>query len=103
MSEIDSNETCQSLMEKARALMQQAERIRKEARKAVIAEILEKMKAYSITVNDLRPGGKRAVRCAGEPVYRDPTTGKTWTGMGRMPEWLKSAIANGAKIESFRI
>jgi DNA-binding protein H-NS len=26
----------------------------------------------------------------GRPKYLDPATGKTWTGKGRMPEWVKA-------------
>lgn len=101
--EIRRQESYQSLMDKAQELMQQAERLRKQERQAAIIEILEKMKAYSIKLHDLEPARRQAMRLVGEPVYRDPATRKTWTGMGRMPGWLKSAIENGTPIESFRI
>ena len=37
------------------------------------------------------------------PKFCDPATGDTWTGRGLQPLWLKSAIAAGAELESFRI
>jgi len=79
-----------------------------------IKRIGELMQQYVITTDELT--GKPATRAAkGEPrpssltgskvapKYRDPATGKTWTGRGLQPLWLKSAIAAGAELESFRI
>lgn len=34
--------------------------------------------------------------------YKDPATGKVWTGFGRQPDWLKKAIAAGQTLESLR-
>ena len=35
--------------------------------------------------------GKKSRSGAGVAKYRDPTSGKTWTGFGRAPDWLASA------------
>jgi DNA-binding protein H-NS len=32
--------------------------------------------------------------------YKDQATGKTWSGFGRQPEWLKKALAAGQSLES---
>ena len=37
------------------------------------------------------PTGKKARSGAGVAKYRDPKSGKTWTGFGRAPDWLASA------------
>ena len=37
------------------------------------------------------PRGKKARSGAGVAKYRDPKSGKTWTGFGRAPAWLASA------------
>ena len=37
------------------------------------------------------PGGKKARSGAGVAKYRDPKSGRTWTGFGRAPDWLASA------------
>jgi len=37
------------------------------------------------------------------PKYRDAVTGATWTGRGKQPKWLETAIRSGKKLEDFRI
>jgi DNA-binding protein H-NS len=37
------------------------------------------------------------------PKYRNPQTGETWSGRGLQPNWLKSALAAGHKIEEFSV
>ena len=37
------------------------------------------------------PSRKKARSGAGVAKYRDPKSGKTWTGFGRAPDWLASA------------
>ena len=34
--------------------------------------------------------------------YRDPATGETWSGRGRMPNWLKKKQDAGEDIEKYR-
>lgn len=33
--------------------------------------------------------------------YRDPETGKTWSGRGRMATWLAEKVRSGAQIEDY--
>lgn len=43
-------------------------------------------------------------RDAGQPVaakYRDPDTGETWSGRGRMATWLTERIKGGARLDDF--
>lgn len=91
------------LQEKIAALKKEAEEARKQEVSQVIAEIKAKMAEYMISVEDLRPGTKRARKARGQAKYADPVTGKTWTGKGRMPEWLKQAIAQGKSLDSFAV
>ncbi len=37
------------------------------------------------------------------PKYRHPLTGETWSGRGRMANWLVQALAGGATLEAFRV
>ena len=37
------------------------------------------------------------------PKYRDPRTGKTWSGRGRTPIWLRDQEEKGKDREDFRI
>ena len=60
---------------------------------------------------------KRAVRSPGRkevglqqnhaagmrPKYRDPATGETWSGRGRMATWLESKQNAGEEIEKYRL
>jgi DNA-binding protein H-NS len=37
------------------------------------------------------------------PKYRDPATGETWSGRGRMATWLKKKQDAGEDIEKYRV
>lgn len=71
---------------------------------SVKAQIYALMEEYSLTFEELMPrrrgrkAGTGAVREKAEAKYQDPKTGKTWSGMGRAPAWLK-----GKKRERFLI
>ncbi|MDR2990707.1 MAG: H-NS histone family protein [Burkholderiaceae bacterium] len=62
---------------------------------AVLAEMREKIARYGLTAGELGfpptaapapvPAGDRTVSV---PKYRDPQSGKTWSGRGRTPVWL---------------
>jgi len=43
-----------------------------------------------------------AKRKSAAPKYRGPN-GDTWTGRGKRPRWLTSALAEGKKLEDFLI
>jgi DNA-binding protein H-NS len=38
-----------------------------------------------------------------KPKYRDPATGETWSGRGRMATWLKRKQDAGEDIEKYRV
>jgi hypothetical protein len=38
-----------------------------------------------------------------KPKYRDPSTGETWSGRGRMAMWLKHKQDAGEDIEKYRV
>lgn len=82
-------------------LLQQREALEKaiaEARQneisAAVTKVREIVAEYGLTVQDVFPGrgGKSgAVKSGGAKVaakYRDPATGKTWTGRGKAPKWI---------------
>ncbi|MBU8542904.1 MULTISPECIES: H-NS histone family protein [Roseomonadaceae] len=48
-------------------------------------------------------GAKKAGKSSVEAKYRNPETGTTWSGRGRMPIWLKVAEAEGKSRENFAI
>lgn len=72
----------------------------------VVAQIRESIATFGLTVEQLfgrkakalkaaagkaLGGGKAARKGAGIPKYRDPKTGKTWTGFGKAPSWIAGA------------
>ncbi|MBU9385344.1 H-NS histone family protein [Burkholderia gladioli] len=63
---------------------------RETEREAAIAQIRELMKSLDISVQDLQEkvAKRRSARVSKAPLYRDPVSGKTWTGRGRQPAWL---------------
>jgi len=86
-------------------LEKQAEALRKNELKSVIAKIRHAIDEYGLTATDLGFGTgarktavktvktvkRRTARSAGVAKYRDPATGQTWTGHGRPPAWIVAA------------
>ncbi|KIG01486.1 histone family protein nucleoid-structuring protein H-NS [Caballeronia concitans] len=66
-----------------------AEARRKEERLALI-EIVQKMREYGITLNELLGRKPEAPHAAPDVAikYRDPASGATWSGRGRAPHWI---------------
>ena len=102
-------------------LQSQATDIKAREFDKTVREILAKMQAFGITVDELRVGKTRPnkVASAGStrranarqgakppvtvpPKYRGPN-GETWTGRGLTPRWLAALIASGMAKESYLI
>ena len=73
-----------------------------EIKPQIIQKLRATIRQYAITPEELFPGvglgSARRGRTAGTPKYRDPVTGKTWSGHGRAPAWIV-----GKNREEFRI
>ncbi len=96
--------TYKELKAQAEALLQQAEAARLAEIAAVVAEIRAKMKEYGITLADLKGGAKKAKPGAAVAAkYRNPTTGESWSGRGRAPNWLADEVARGRSRDEFLI
>ena len=66
----------------------------------VVSKIKGLMVQYGLTLADLggasvsvkkrgrKPGVKAAKKTVGEARFRDPASGKTWTGRGKPPTWI---------------
>ncbi|WP_080484358.1 MULTISPECIES: H-NS histone family protein [Burkholderia cepacia complex] len=63
---------------------------RKAEREVAIGQIKALMKEFDLSVLDLqeRVQKRNSKRMSTVPKYRDPATGKTWSGRGRQPAWL---------------
>ena len=79
-----------------REMQAELERLHQESertRRIEKGKALEKIRAL-IAEYDLQPGELGIVpprpegATASPPRYRDPLTGATWTGRGRVPRWL---------------
>lgn len=77
------------------AQIAELERKAKEARALELAgakaQIAEIMATYGLTLDDLRGVRQSKPSKARQTVpakYRNPETGATWTGRGRVPLWL---------------
>jgi DNA-binding protein H-NS len=67
-----------------RALEVEAEQLRRQELREILADMRRKIKDYGITPDQLfGPDLSDLVR------YRNPDTGETWNGMGRPPNWIK--------------
>ncbi|TXH88680.1 MAG: H-NS histone family protein [Rhodoferax sp.] len=116
--------TLLSLQAQIAELQLKAAQIKSKEYAATVADIQAKMKAFGITIADLKkaqsnpkagrkrrkaaeekPAAKRASKLAGvkvEPKYRN-TDRQTWTGRGVAPKWITEAIAAGRSKDDFLI
>jgi DNA-binding protein H-NS len=92
-------------------LEKQAQDLFKKEVATVIAKIQGLMQEYGLTPDDIAgrvkafkdykaPKATKQVKTskpAGIPKYRDPVSGKTWTGHGKAPAWIAAAVKAGKK------
>lgn len=91
-------------------LQKQADEIRSVELAQTIQEILSKMEAYGITLDELEriKGRSRKQSATNKSVnpapvkYRGPN-GETWSGRGLMPKWLRFLTDQGQTKESYLI
>jgi DNA-binding protein H-NS len=70
----------------------------------VVARMRQRLESLGFKLTPIKPAkAARPQRVRGVPKYRNPTTGKTWTGKGRQPKWIAEALATGASLNSFLI
>lgn len=87
-----------------------------DARAALLQEVEERSAALGLTAAQLINGrqasgrvetrktkGKRPAAEPAEVRYRDPESGGTWTGNGRIPKWMKQAEASGRNRAEFLV
>lgn len=96
----------QEILNQIEALKQQAESVRKQEMAGAISQIREIMAKYGITPADLGMTGRgagRAKAAASVAKYRDPVSGKTWSGRGRRPSWVLDLERQGKSLDDLRI
>ncbi|PVX85679.1 H-NS histone family protein [Paraburkholderia unamae] len=75
-------------------LESQATALRQQEYDAVLADIREKVIEFGYTEREIfgsRRGRPRLSHSVSPAKYRDPATGATWSGRGRVPNWIKDA------------
>jgi DNA-binding protein H-NS len=98
--------TLTSIQRQIAELQKKAEQIIKKESAQAIAKVRELIEKYGLTSEDIglsgraraaatkrssgqgKGGRKKSATSVGVPVYRDPDTGKTWTGRGKPPTWI---------------
>lgn len=96
----------QQILSQIEELKRQAEEARRQEMSGAIAEIKRLMAQFGITVEDLGVtgrAGKTRPKSTGNAKYRDPASGKTWSGRGRRPGWVLELEGQGKSVEDFRI
>lgn len=91
----------QEIQAQIRELTTAAATARKVELDHALATIQELIQQYDLTQEDVlgvfkkrrgrTPGPKAGPATKGVPKYRDPETGRTWTGQGKPPNWIKNA------------
>jgi DNA-binding protein H-NS len=77
----------------------------KKKRADCLAELRAVAKKHGFSLDDFT-GGKASKTSGpkGAAKYANPANAsQTWTGRGRQPNWVKSALAAGKKLESMAI
>ncbi len=88
---------------------------RESGKRDLVEEFRAKAEAMGLSLEELlgslspssRPASKAPQAKKGSPAaspaakYRNPETGETWSGRGRMPKWLALAEGQGRHREEF--
>jgi len=90
------------------ALQKQADKLKVQEVAGVIARIKEAIAHYGLTAEQLGYGGTsegakaktKKVTESNATAYSDGA-GKSWSGRGPRPQWLKATIAGGRSLEEF--
>jgi DNA-binding protein H-NS len=89
-------------------LQKQASEIRALEFGKTVQDILAKMAAYNITLDDLDVSKSRARKAtltgskSAAAKFKGPN-GETWSGRGLTPRWLSALVAQGRTKEEFAI
>jgi len=93
------------IREAARMIEREGKRRERETRKEAQQELKQVAQRYGFELEALVEGGGNKGRRQNKvaPKYRDPDSGKTWTGRGRKPKWVEAWLAAGNDLEDTRI
>ena len=73
-------------------LQKQAEAARQNELLDAIAQIESIMAQYGVTLEDIRGNARNERKVSSvKAKYRDPVTGKEWSGRGIAPRWIRES------------
>ena len=74
-------------------------------RDEALAAAREAALEYGFKLEDIHAAGSgtRSGKSKRPPKYRDPESGKTWSGIGRKPFWILEAEEAGTDIDAYLI
>lgn len=109
----------QQVLNQIAKLEKEAKALRDKEKIGVVARIREAIAHYEITPAELfgsesaaktSKGGAAVTRKAAEPAKKAPSiakytdgAGRTWSGVGKRPNWFKDALATGKTAEDLLI
>ena len=98
---------------KVNELREQLAQQKNNERAQAVSSAKELIKTFQLSAADLGLSGKKSParkevlhadkRATVAPKYRDPATGKTWTGRGKTPGWMTSELSAGRSKQDFLI
>jgi len=82
------------LLQQYELLQKEIDTARKQERRVKIKDVRVLLEKYSLTAEDIFPQSKTVaattrVKSTRPAKYRDPASGKTWSGAGRAPLWIR--------------
>lgn len=84
-----------SLIRQKESIEQKIDEVIRQKRAEAIGEVKKIVDYYKLTPKDVFEKQKRQ---KAEAKYRDPVTGKTWSGRGRAPSWFDKSRPEAFKV-----
>jgi DNA-binding protein H-NS len=84
--------TLQQLLAEKEALEKKIAEARRQESAQALSQVRALVAQFDLKPSDIFPAEKRrsgAASVSVKPKYRDPATGKTWTGRGKPPKWIE--------------
>jgi DNA-binding protein H-NS len=102
ISEVCDTLTVPELMAIRNIVSEKRQEKLEDAKTALIAEMSTKIEALGLTYEDVMGADQRRVRSKLPPRYISPD-GKTWSGRGYPPKWIRDLEETGHNREDYRI
>jgi len=82
-------ESYEDLLARQKELEAQIEAARKREMAEAVAKVRALVEKYQMEPDDIFSKSKGRVARKVPPKYRDPISGKTWSGRGKPPRWIE--------------